>query len=65
MAILIAYYLLACGLCAFMGRNTRAGALGHFLLAMVVTPIGDFLFQWANKPPRQSSSSRQREHERG
>ena len=65
MAILIALYLLACGLCAYMGRNTRAGALGHFLLAMVVTPIADFLFQWANKLPRQSSSSRQREHGRG
>ena len=53
MVILIALYLLACGLCAYMGRDTRAGALGHFLLAMLLTPIADFLFQWANKHPRQ------------
>lgn len=65
MAILIALYLLACGVCAYMGRDTRAGALGHFLLAMIATPLADFLFQWANKSPRPSSSSRQRDHERG
>lgn len=49
---MVLLYLLACAVCGFMGRNTRAGALGHFLLAVLLTPFGDFLFQWAGRPTK-------------
>jgi hypothetical protein len=50
--ILIALYLLACAVCGVMGRNTTWGFMGHFFLAIVITPIGDFLVQIAGRPSR-------------
>jgi hypothetical protein len=60
MAILILLYLCACGVCGYMGRNTRAGAIGHFFLALLITPIGDFVFQWANRPAPHETGPRDR-----
>ena len=51
--IFVLLYLCACGVCGYMGRNTRAGSFGHFFLALLFTPIGDFVFQWANRPARR------------
>lgn len=45
-------YLLACAVCGLMGRNTAWGFIGHFLLALAITPIGDFLVQLAGRPSR-------------
>lgn len=48
--ILILLYLLACSVTAFMGRNTAAGFMGHFLLSLVLTPILDFVIQVVARP---------------
>jgi hypothetical protein len=36
-----------------LGRRTSFGFLGHFLLAIVITPIGDFLVQIVARPSRE------------
>lgn len=51
--ILIMIYLLACGVCGMLGRRTSFGFLGHFILAIVITPIGDFLVQIVSRPSRE------------
>ncbi len=51
--ILIVIYLLACIVCGMLGRRTSFGFLGHFLLAIVITPIGDFLVQVVARPSRE------------
>ncbi|WP_417829195.1 hypothetical protein [Thalassospira sp.] len=51
--ILIIIYLLACIVCGMLGRNTSFGFLGHFLLAVFITPIGDFLVQIVARPSRE------------
>ncbi|MDR3374535.1 MAG: hypothetical protein P4L98_12480 [Ancalomicrobiaceae bacterium] len=48
--ILIVLYLLACGLCGWMGRNTTIGFMGHFLMALFLTPLLDFLIQAVGRP---------------
>lgn len=48
--IVILLYLLACVVCGFMGRKTAWGFIGHFFLAVLITPLGDFLVQWAGRP---------------
>lgn len=48
--ILVLLYLLLCVLCGLLGRNTAFGFLGHFLLALILTPIGDFLIQLVGRP---------------
>ncbi|MDH2434870.1 hypothetical protein WH50_11025 [Pokkaliibacter plantistimulans] len=50
MAIL---YLTACAICGLMGRRTAFGFLGHFLLSLVITPVGDFLVQIVSRPSRE------------
>ncbi|AJD52880.1 hypothetical protein SAMN02744133_10739 [Thalassospira xiamenensis M-5 = DSM 17429] len=51
--ILIVIYLLACIVCGMLGRRTSFGFLGHFLLAIAITPIGDFLVQIVARPSRE------------
>ena len=51
--IIIALYLIACVLCGLIGRNTAFGFLGHFILSLFVTPIGDFLIQLVARPSRE------------
>ncbi|MDR3436276.1 hypothetical protein [Telmatospirillum sp.] len=46
-------YVIACVICGLMGRKTAFGFLGHFLLALVVTPIIDALAQLAGRPRRE------------
>ena len=43
--ILILIYLAGCLVCAFMGRKTAFGAVGHFWLAVFLTPILGFAIQ--------------------
>jgi hypothetical protein len=51
MPIVVAFlYLLSCIICGLMGRATAFGFLGHFLLSLVITPIGDALVQIAGRP---------------
>lgn len=51
--ILLIIYLLACIVCGMLGRKTSFGFLGHFLLAVFITPIGDFLVQIIARPSRE------------
>ena len=46
-------YLLACAICGLMGRTTAFGFMGHFLLSLVITPLGDALVQMAGRPSRE------------
>lgn len=46
-------YLTLCLLCGLMGRQTAFGFLGHFLLSLIITPIGDFLIQVIARPSRE------------
>lgn len=48
--IVIILYGMACGLCGFMGRNTAFGFIGHFLLAIFITPIASFAIQAITRP---------------
>lgn len=51
--IIIILYLLAAVVCGLLGRRTSFGFLGHFILAVVITPIGDFLVQVVARPSRE------------
>lgn len=46
-------YLVACVLCGLIGRNTAFGFMGHFILSLFITPIGDFLVQLIARPSRE------------
>lgn len=43
-------YLLGCATCGIMGRNTTVGFMGHFLLALILTPLLDFVIQAVGRP---------------
>ncbi len=47
---LVTLYLLACLVCGVMGRNTTIGFIGHFLLALFLTPLVNFLIQAVCRP---------------
>lgn len=47
---LVTLYLLACLVCGVMGRNTTIGFIGHFLLALFLTPLVNFLIQAVGRP---------------
>ncbi|HBU99810.1 hypothetical protein [Thalassospira lucentensis] len=51
--MIIILYLLAAIVCGLLGRKTSFGFLGHFILAVVITPIGDFLVQLVARPSRE------------
>lgn len=48
--IVIVLYGLACLLCGFMGRKTAFGFIGHFLLAVFITPLLSFAIQAISRP---------------
>ena len=52
-AVIVLLYLIACILCGLIGRNTAFGFLGHFILSLFVTPVGDFLIQLVARPSRE------------
>lgn len=52
----VTLYLLACLVCGVMGRNTTIGFIGHFLLAIFLTPLVNFVIQAVGRP-----SARERE----
>lgn len=43
-------YLLGCVVCGIMGRNTVFGFVGHFIVAALITPLGDFVIQAISRP---------------
>lgn len=43
-------YGLSCAICGFMGRKTTFGFIGHFLLAILITPLISFIIQAATRP---------------
>ncbi|MHC8494994.1 hypothetical protein ACTU44_20040 [Thalassospira sp. SM2505] len=45
-------YILAAVICGLLGRRTSFGFLGHFIVALIITPIGDFLVQLIARPSR-------------
>lgn len=49
---LILIYLVLCAYCGLMGRKTAIGFIGHFLLAVIITPLGDILVQLFGRPSR-------------
>lgn len=51
--VMIFLYLVACVLCGLIGRNTAFGFMGHFILSLFITPIGDFLIQLIARPSRE------------
>jgi Sec-independent protein secretion pathway component TatC len=51
--ILIVLYLLTCVVCGLLGRQTAFGFIGHFVLAIVITPIGDFIVQMVARPAKK------------
>lgn len=50
--VIIILYLMAAVVCGLLGRRTSFGFLGHFILAILITPIGDFLVQVVARPAR-------------
>ncbi|MDP2699975.1 hypothetical protein [Thalassospira sp.] len=48
----IILYLIAAILCGLIGRQTAFGFIGHFVLALIITPLGDFLVQLVARPSR-------------
>lgn len=54
-SILLILYLLGCVVCGIMGRKTVFGFVGHFLVAVVITPLGDFVIQAITRPSARLS----------
>ncbi|MQP67223.1 hypothetical protein GE253_18010 [Niveispirillum sp. SYP-B3756] len=48
--MVILLYGLSCGVCGFMGRKTTFGFIGHFLLAIFITPLLSFIIQAITRP---------------
>lgn len=48
--VIFSLYLTACVVCGIMGRNTVFGFMGHFLLALFLTPVVDFVVQAVGRP---------------
>ncbi|MGM0561826.1 MAG: hypothetical protein ACQETX_12250 [Pseudomonadota bacterium] len=51
--MVIMLYILAAIVCGLLGRHTSFGFLGHFILALIITPIGDFLVQLVARPSKE------------
>ncbi|MDX9700075.1 MAG: hypothetical protein RBT55_10895 [Rhodocyclaceae bacterium] len=52
--VTLVLYVTACLLCGLIGRHTAFGFLGHFIVAMLITPVGDFLIQLVGRPSREA-----------
>jgi type IV secretory pathway VirB2 component (pilin) len=51
--VVLVLYIIAAGICGMLGKRTAFGFLGHFILALIITPIGDFLVQIVARPSRE------------
>jgi len=51
--IVLILYVIACVICGLLGRGTAFGFLGHFLLALILSPIFDVLILIACRPSRE------------
>ena len=58
--ILLMIYFGGCLLCAFMGRKTTFGAVGHFWLAVFLTPILAFAIQAVGRQANPAISQQSR-----
>lgn len=62
--IIIVLYVVACGVCGIMGRNTTFGFMGHFLMALFLTPPVNFIIQAVGRPnPRLLDRILVRDHD--
>ena len=50
--VMITIYIILCILLAFVGRRTRVGAIGVFLLALLFTPLAVGLVLAVLRPTR-------------
>lgn len=48
--IALVLYIAACTVCGIMGRNTAFGFVGHFFVALLLTPLADFIIQLLGRP---------------
>ena len=48
--IVLVLYIAACAVCGIMGRNTTIGFLGYFFMALLLTPVVDFVVQAVGRP---------------
>jgi hypothetical protein len=48
--IVLVLYVAACAVCGVMGRNTTIGFTGHFFMALLLTPVIDFVVQVVGRP---------------
>ncbi|OSQ36741.1 hypothetical protein TMES_16825 [Thalassospira mesophila] len=51
--VVLILYVIAAAICGMLGRNTAFGFVGHFIVALLITPIGDFLVQIVARPSRE------------
>jgi Sec-independent protein secretion pathway component TatC len=51
--VVVLLYIIAAVICGLLGRKTSFGFLGHFIVALIITPIGDFLVQLIARPSRE------------
>ncbi len=61
--ILLLIYFAGCLLCGYMGRKTTFGAVGHFWLAVFLTPILAFVIQAVGRQAKQALPEQPRRFE--
>ncbi len=54
----VIFYLVACLVVGFVGRNRRIGLLGFFLCSVVLTPLITFLILVLSAPKKDLSRRR-------
>lgn len=53
--IVLILYLIACAICGLLGRTTTFGFMGHFIVALLLSPIFDLLILIACRPISRNS----------
>jgi len=51
--IVLILYLVACAICGLLGRDTAFGFMGHFVVALLLSPLFDLLILVACRPSRE------------
>jgi hypothetical protein len=51
--IVLILYLIACAICGLLGRATAFGFFGHFIIALLLSPLFDLLILIACRPSRE------------
>ncbi|MEJ2611882.1 MAG: hypothetical protein P8179_17845 [Candidatus Thiodiazotropha sp.] len=60
---MITVYIFLCLLLGFVGRSTRVGGIGIFLLAMIFTPLAVGLIMAVFRPPQNAKPSATLHHD--